>query len=667
MSKLTRYFQVTGQMLLSYEYDRNSTSASAKNDPNNSLSNHHMCIVKTLDGNTMVIDNPVEDLGFLNNNVLTQRFPDKFGQSFFYPGYFSYVLGGTNNLSFTDQFVYTTLKDLENNRLISDIVQVNDALATEGGGIWFTNGDLVFDKIRLYLISGYVFNNIAGICIKVKAKQDASVKNTEGVLEEKYVTLADFTIFKERLRDSVTWIKSPMYMNSRFYDRYIEISIPSVSNLASEYASIKGVDIEPDNTIGYFISQLKVHQNCDIIIEFALIENDNVTTVSPKNIFRNQYNNFIGTCTFETYTPVEAAVTLDSNSDMFNVKLYYDEDINSIVYYPVWGDNTEFVDFGIEVMNMIEHGTINMLSKSFVDNNSGADEFADTYGTDANKWVVVNELAITYNYQKIDHSDYAELEGISQASTEIMTSTIDYTNKTIADGQFWRTNFKPIIQQKTGMQCVSIMFNYTAHLINRLNGAEVIRSATMKIGNPEMLAESIFVNNPRRVNMSNLNTWRVFNKYESTENVVQTIANGTPIEKYIKSYYDASNIVVSGNGNSDGYQQGGFTLKLFRTDNEYVFNLFTLTSDMIRVPYNLIGPYKHYLVFKSLNDKEILVKPVSKTDANLGSNAIQFKITASQAEQIMAIDSSERFFSIVSQTDNGSERTTLYQGKVDWL
>ena len=38
--------------------------------------------------------------------------------------------------------------------------------------------------------------------------------------------------FKEELKDNINWLESPLYLNSKFYDRYIEIKLPSAQDIA---------------------------------------------------------------------------------------------------------------------------------------------------------------------------------------------------------------------------------------------------------------------------------------------------------------------------------------------------------------------------------------------------------------------------------------------------
>lgn len=68
--------------------------------------------------------------------------------------------------------------------------------------------------------------------------------------------------------------------------------------------------------------------------------------------------------------------------------------------------------------------------------------------------------------------------------TEYQTNTIDYTGKTGAHGSFWKSKFVPYIQEKPNMSCISISITYTAHLFNRMNNIDIVRSGSMLITNP---------------------------------------------------------------------------------------------------------------------------------------------------------------------------------------
>ena len=112
------------------------------------------------------------------------------------------------------------------------------------------------------------------------------------------------------------------------------------------------------------------------------------------------------------------------------------------------------------------------------------------------------------------------------------------------------------------------------------------------------------------------------------------------------------------------------TLRLNRTNNNYLVQLFRLNDDNVRIPYDLTGPYKYKIIFP-IGDgtgRLVIAPNYDNKKQNLGIGTLVFYITGEQAQQIMQVPDASRFFAIMTDI-NGSaaQETTLYEGKVDWL
>jgi len=80
-------------------------------------------------------------------------------------------------------------------------------------------------------------NSIGGYSVKVKGKvlrvstkfQDEETGEDQTLVKriDDYVYLLNWYMPKEELKDNIHWLESPLYLNSKFYDRYIEITLPS--------------------------------------------------------------------------------------------------------------------------------------------------------------------------------------------------------------------------------------------------------------------------------------------------------------------------------------------------------------------------------------------------------------------------------------------------------
>ncbi|MBQ5474768.1 MAG: hypothetical protein IIT65_08685 [Lachnospiraceae bacterium] len=70
------------------------------------------------------------------------------------------------------------------------------------------------------------------------------------------------------------------------------------------------------------------------------------------------------------------------------------------------------------------------------------------------------------------------------------------------------------------------------------------------------------------------------------------------------------------------------TLYLKHTSHNYMFRLFSLKEDNIRIPYDLTGPYRYKLVFPTLSGQKIQIFPnTDNKDLNLGIGQLIFYIT----------------------------------------
>jgi hypothetical protein len=120
-----------------------------------------------------------------------------------------------------------------------------------------SNANYYFDTINIYILTGYVLNSLAGLSVNVKAKV-SSVKNEESGVEIRlsdYITLLDWYMPKEELKDKQEWLKSPLYLNSRFYDRKITITFPSPIDAARVIDSYPSPEITIDTGVKYHYYQ----------------------------------------------------------------------------------------------------------------------------------------------------------------------------------------------------------------------------------------------------------------------------------------------------------------------------------------------------------------------------------------------------------------------------
>jgi hypothetical protein len=124
---------------------------------------------------------------------------------------------------------------------VNNITSDNNADLIKKG---MRSASMVYDTIRIYISTGYMLNSLSGFNVKVYAKCAKAMNLDDGTWMKvnKKLYLLNYYIPKEYMKNSYTYtdyegneitssiikmLPTPLYMNSRFYDRYIEITFPA--------------------------------------------------------------------------------------------------------------------------------------------------------------------------------------------------------------------------------------------------------------------------------------------------------------------------------------------------------------------------------------------------------------------------------------------------------
>ena len=717
MAELSKFYQVTNQIMLEYvanQYDANDT-------PDEKTTDYTVYIGK--DGNVYYTEKPQDiDNERYSNAQYFIKFPDESMSEYTFVG-----LTKQNTLNVDSSILDKNGSKVYSNESLLNIKDNVDTFTEHKGGkmhydkirLHFiygftldrlagitlqvkTNARYLTPSQKMYPNSNtykmydeyhnpifeteYILiddNNVATTNDNPTAVQSAYQNNAKQTEVEKlsfdYTDFYLLDIFFPKecqniLPNVVHWHKSPIYQNGCFYDRYIEFLVPSAYYMSlnhlklsveSKYGHGELIKDENDHILNYGkipndntqrTLVYEILSDPTLIINFATVSEGNLTSTDP-NIYAS---------TFHQDPINQIAIKYKSNSDYFNVRIYEDTDNKEIVYYPVYGEGNNVVELSDDIMGRIENNEIPLVSDAFYDNLykvEDIDSFVQIYGDKAAKWIIYNEVTVTYNY--IPNTRLLESDGETDVieSMESFTNIIDYSkhNKDI-EGSFWKCKYTPKPQIRNNMYCKSICISYTCRLINRLTSVEAIRTATMTI--PQ---QSVIRYSSRKSVINSIVTYKVVNQIKK-EDVKQTVTYKEAQPKIIRSYYDATNITIKDMNDSNIYTQGQMTLKLKHSSTNYVFRLYNLNEDNIRIPYDLTGPYRYYLVFPSNDGNKVKIKPNADSNAlNLGIGQIVFYISEENVKRIMNVSSTDRYFAIVTDSDNNdSNQSTLYEGKVEY-
>lgn len=562
---------------------------------------------------------------------------------------------------------------------------------------------LHYDSVRIYMSTGYNMNAISGIALRISAKCSKVMDMQTGEYKkvDKKFYFLDWFMPKEYLKNTyrqadnngnfsgeavVRMLPTPLYMNSKFYDRYIEVRFPAPMQFSFTRESFLNAvtDIEDpehitdlelfrefqrmrqicytyteedkDGNISYYRGDINAASG--LTIEFSTVSPDYLEYTETTG--RNPYE-----AVFSLDAPKEIIIKPDSSSKFFNAYLFEDPEENAITYMPVYGDPQQpqtLRGIDTDIMGCIETGVITLYDFADYDTmNNGMEDFIDMYGPEFYKWVIINELSVTYHYDYIIKPDNADAR--PQPLTEYFTNTIDYTGKTLQHGEFWKSRFIPYIKRRPNMECIAISVKYTTHLYNRMNNRDLTKTASITIKDPIRYQT-------RSIDTANINQYKIVNKIIQGGSPLSETMSGNQVnveKEYVVQYCHANNLLVKDPNSDRVYEQGKFTLKLYRRSQQYKFRLYVLNDDNIRIPYDMSGFDSYMLEFPSVVSGSVeQIQPVySSQSTNLKAGQLMFYISSEKAARIMQVPSSERRFSIV--TYSGGQQTTLYEGYVDWL
>ena len=215
MSKQTKFFQVTNQVLLSYTSDQYNVTTKHAYQGEDRVSYY---MYQTDDAQQHFVE--VKD-------IHQTKYPlDDMATTYYYGG------KSIEDFDLSEQQYYG---------IVGSDIYINDrnvgVVILDKDGESLRYDDINHDTIRLYLLTGYVMNSIGGYAINVKCRvSEVTMEDENGNTSyrriDDYINLLDYYLPKEELKDNIHWLPQPLYMNSKFYDRYVEISVPSAFDIA---------------------------------------------------------------------------------------------------------------------------------------------------------------------------------------------------------------------------------------------------------------------------------------------------------------------------------------------------------------------------------------------------------------------------------------------------
>ena len=430
------------------------------------------------------------------------------------------------NIFGTKQYIDTTTLGITNNLGPLNSVPTNLQRTTwynsstgDYNSFWIADSSVIVpttsykhDTVKLHLVSGYNFNDVGGLLLQLRADSSAGL-----------VDLSNFTYINQAIvignSNVMKFASNTLYLGNKFYDKYIELKIPSIQELASETV---------DTSLGQL---LDIKSGSDVYITYSSID----------SIINNQF-------VISEIVNVQLPVT--SAADNFNAFIAESTLGDYIEYYATWND----LIIG-NYIGDIESGRIKLYTSN--NPNDNYESFTDTYGTQAIKWVVMHELNV-----------YEYIGG----STRLLTQKFVFTQ----EDNFSNPNyFRPVLKNADIDSSYSI--EYICRLMNRMDGTQIIRKAAFASTNPKKYG-LLFT----KLNVNNIIPYKVFNKIEA-EAVNNVVMTGRETNKYIKVFVDTTTITLNAFNEIYPQGTGPLFLKSNDSVYKFKFEKFDNNNNRINV------------------------------------------------------------------------------------
>lgn len=529
--------------------------------------------------------------------------------------------------------------------------QQNQMLRFEG--IWDdldSNLNVIYDTIRVHLISGYNFSDKAGFIIRA-AYVDKTLNNV--------IYVANYAYLKEDTNIKLN--KHPIFLGNRTYDRYIELLIPSLNDLTNNNKQLGSIFLTTNNniltqTFDYNSSKINilfydvgnyVLENGQTILKTVLpIDNDTLGLIR------------IDVEPFDPMAQIYAVIQECATGDYFELyPSYQGEFIEDFLYDRSTKYNEQFmIIHDIELYEQISN-------------------FGD--------YTEILSQKFTY-FQESGFDKPFKFRPVIENSNAI-TFTIDYTIRI-----FNKTNESQIIRKASLTYPNAKKYGRYLSKINIDTSYQPMRIVN-KIVNNENINDSISLYNYNRYNALSNSVGQQLTAYLTIDPKHICVNNYTLFVDSIttnKILFDGkkqyvNNITFKELANSDLiYGQGDAVIYLTEFDNFIKFRIYKHdgSSSVPEVYSSIVTPNTvFYLVCFDSSNRKIRISQYSdksNINANLLAGEILFKIPASDAIKILKSTNNKFYITfenkipqqiIGSSTLNTKSdfEVVLYTGKVD--
>ena len=243
-----------------------------------------------------------------------------------------------------------------------------------------------------------------------------------------------------------------------------------------------------------------------------------------------------------------------------------------------------------------------------------------------NRWIIYHEIVTSF-YNK----DGKLLQLPQTYNIQQTFRLVDANNPTIF-------NYNPIINNNVISDVSFVTFEYTARLINRYDGTQIVRKGGLTSFNVER-----YMTNNLKLNPNSITSYKVYNKINRIDESIKQ--SNSPVKvKYVKEYVNSSNIELDNNGEILLNRYGGkclITLKQ-KTDNGNYNYL------------DLMNTSSYVLLFKDVNNVTNEINCTYSDNMNLMMGQLEFNISPTIAQKMYNVPDNDKIVAIKCKNLDGS-------------
>jgi len=509
------------------------------------------------------------------------------------------LTGNTRNRSVI-QTGDSTFVDLSTNYLVDYLDYDNKLTDTSNIPIFFpVNIEVQYDTIRFHFLSGYNFPDSDGVMFQIKYKDNSGIKNTFAqILIKKSDT--DYTILNP----------TPIYNNGGIYDKYVELKIPALSNMAAEFIAQMGSPSQA-YTLAALTSTNGSGYSSGIPFNISSWEITSSTKVNGYNTYVCRMYNTAVFNPFDEYSYLSASLIENTDNNIWE-------------YYPTW--QGEFID-----------------------------QFIYTENSIGNFYYIVNEIIVreqlgfrfleTSRFQTIQNNDFSKV-GVFRPivmNSKATSFMIDYNVRLVN-----RVTNTSILRTTS-------VTSYNVDLYGAGLNKIQLRNEPYPLKVYNKVVESSKITSAYTINVNPVNN--IITKYVPAFFEAENI---TIAQQDVTITNIGSTGQTSAMDSTIAYGQGNLKIVVDPFDNYYKFRIFNSNTGAENTVLDLGNNSTYYLVFNGGGGNQIKVKNITdSTFQNPSKGEIAFRVVEADSKTVQSYSS--RDFHITSVSPNGIE-TSLYYG-----